>query len=270
MGTNCLKLKLYILIKRIYTQTNILTMSFPVEKFYVSHFTDIKRIRNIITSRALQPAGMQKNYVGRYRENAEEHGDLEKYDNSVFYSIIFPDDDGVPIFKESRITGYGFFVFSPKIIEDNAKMVGRRGVSELPIFCKAWNYGKIHEHCYTYETDKSLEENLNSWRQIMSENIKQYMIDPETERLTSAEGRTLNTELLLEGEMPIDMDLIAIYIPKVKHIVVKHSEAFLAKYPFMRGSEERMKKKYEDEEAEVENLIKEHPDLPWTRENPFK
>jgi hypothetical protein len=246
-------------------------MSFPVEKFYVSHFTDINRIRNILKSHALQPSGMQKNYVGRYRENAEEHGDLEKYNKSVFYSIIFPDDNGVPIFKESRITGYGFFVFSPKIIEDNAKIVGRRGVSELPIFCKAWNYGKIREeYCHTYDTDKSLEENLNSWRQVMSENIKQYMIDPETKRLTSAEGRTLNTELLLEGEMPIDMDLIAIYIPKVKHIVVKLSEDFYKKYPFMRGSEEHMKKQHEDEEKVIETLIKENPDLPWTRENPFK
>jgi hypothetical protein len=244
--------------------------TFPVDKFYISHFTDIDRIQSILDARALQPAGMQKNYVGRYRENAEEHGDLEKYDKSVFYSIVFPDDNGIPIFKESRISGYGFFVFSPKIIEDNANMLGRHNVSENPIFCRGWAYGEIHENCYTYDNDKSLEENLNLWRSIMTENIKQYMIDPETERLTSAEGRTLNTEILMEGEMPIDMDLIAIYIPKVKHIVVKHSEAFLAKYPFMRGSEERMKKKYEYEEAEVERLIKENPDLPWTRENPFK
>jgi hypothetical protein len=243
---------------------------FPVEKFYVSHFTDIKRIRSIIASRSLQPSGMQKEYVGRYRENAEEHGDLEKYNKSLFYSIVFPDDNGIPIFEKSLVSGYGFFVFSPKIIEDNADMLGRRGVSELPIFCRGWAYGEIHEHCYTYESDKSLKENLNIWRTIVHENIKQYMKDPKTERLISAEGRTLNTELLLEGEMPIDMDLIAIYIPKVKHIVVKYPEAFLVKYPSFRGSEERMKKKYEDEEAEIENLIKENPDLPWTRENPFK
>lgn len=244
--------------------------SFPVEKFYVSHFTDIKRIQSILDARALQPSGMQKKYIGRYRENAEEHGDLKKYDKSVFYSIIFPDDNGVSIFKESFINGYGFFIFSPKIIEDNAGMLGRRNVSELPIFCRGWAYGEIHENCYKYDSDKSLEENLNSWRQIMSENIKQYMIDPETERLTSAEGRTLNTELLLEGEMPIDMDLIAIYIPKVKLNFLKVSEALLLKYPWMKGADERAKKRYEDEEAEVERLIKENPDLPWTRENPFK
>jgi hypothetical protein len=245
-------------------------ISFPVEKFYVSHFTDIDRIQSILDTRALQPAGMQKNYVGRYRENAEEHGDLEKYNKSVFYSIVFPDDNGIPIFEKSFISGYGFFVFSPKIIEDNANMLGRHNVSENPIYCRGWNYGEIHEHCYTYETDKSLEENLNTWRNIESEKIKQYMKDPKTEHLISAEGRTLGTELLMEGEMPIDMDLITIYIPKVKRTVLKYPEAFLAKYPFMRGSEERMKKKYEDEEAEVERLIKENPDLPWTRENPFK
>jgi hypothetical protein len=242
---------------------------FPVEKFYVSHFTDIKRIRSILESHALQPSGMQKEYGGRYRENVEEKN-LKKYDNSVFYSIVFPDDNGIPIFEESRISGYGFFVFSPKIIEDNADMLGRRGISELPIFCQGWAYGEIHEHCYTYESDKSLEENLNIWRTIVHENIKQYMKDPKTENLLSAEGRTLGTELLLEGEMPIDMDLIAIYIPKVKPIIIKYPEDFLAKYPFMRGSDERAKKRYEDEEAEVENLIKENPDLPWTRENPFK
>ena len=242
---------------------------FPIEKFYVSHFTDIDRIRSIIGSRALQPSGMQKDYVGRYRENAEEEN-LKKYDNSVFYSIVFPDDNGIPIFEKSLVAGYGFFVFSPKIIEDNADMLGRRGVSELPNFCRGWAYGKIHEHCYTYDSDKSLEENLNSWRSIVHENIKQYMKDPKTERLISAEGRTLNTELLLEGEMPIDMDLIAIYIPKVKPIFLKPSEALILKYPWMKGADERAKKRYEDEEEEIERLIKENPDLPWTRENPFK
>jgi hypothetical protein len=248
-----------------------MTENFPVEKFYVSHFTDINRIRSIIKSRALQPAGMQKKYVGRYRENAERSGDLKKYDNSVFYSIVFPDNNGVPIFT-SPFEGYAYLIFSPQIIEDNAKMIGRRGVSELPVFCKAWNYGKIREdYCHHYDKEISLEDNLNNWRQVMSRHIEQYMKDPKTEKLTSQEGGTLNTELLLEGEMPIDMDLITIYIPKFEYKPrPKLSEAFYEKYPSFRGSEERQKKIYETNEIVIENLIKEHPDLPWTRENPFK
>jgi hypothetical protein len=66
------------------------------------------------------------------------------------------------------------------------------------------------------------------------------------------------------------MDLIAIYIPNVSLRFLKPSEALILKYPWMKGAYERSKKRYEDQETEVERLIKEHPDLPWTRENPFK
>jgi hypothetical protein len=240
---------------------------FPQEKFYVSHFTQITRLRNIIEARALQPTGMSK-ASGHYTEQAK---DKKKYKRSVFYSVMFPDDDGVPIFKDNLpVPGFVYFVFSPKIIEDNANMVGKHGVKEGPIWCKGWNYGKIHEHCYYYEKDKSLSENLHTWRDLIQDKIDLYKSDPNTEKLTSVESRTLNTELLMEGEMPIDMDLLHIYIPKVIYKPIKYSEAFLQKYPLMRGAEERMRKNYEEEEAEVERLIKENPDLPWTRENPFE
>ena len=89
--------------------------TFPVEKFYVSHFTDINRIRSIVESRALQPSGMQKDYVGRYRENAEEYGYLKKYDKSVFYSIVFPDDNGIPIFEEEPAVNDSAVFFRPNI-----------------------------------------------------------------------------------------------------------------------------------------------------------
>ena len=184
---------------------------------------------------------------------------------------MFPDDDGVPIFKDNLLVrGLVFFVFSPQIIEDNANMVGKNGVKQGPIWCKGWNYGKIHKHCYYYEKDKSLSENLNTWRDLIQDNIDLYKSDPNTKKVLSIESNTLVTELLMEGEMPIDMDLLHIYIPKGRYIPVKFSEAFLEKYPSFRGEEVRRRKDYEEEEAEVERLIRENPDLPWTRENPFK
>jgi hypothetical protein len=95
--------------------------------------------------------------------------------------------------------------------------------------------------------------------------IKDYEEDPSKERLVQMESETLNAELLIEGEMPIDMDLLYIYIPQ-DDFKYNYSEENLKKYPFLAKTKAIMEKQKE----ELENLIKEHPDLPWTRENPFK
>ena len=251
---------------------------FPIEKFYVSHFTRVHNLKSIIEARALQPPIFQENFDSYYYETAEEKGNQEKYKKSIFYSIIFPDSKGIPIYRDEEFGGgqagggYVYFIFSSKIIEDNANMLNRRHITELPIFCKGWNYGKTDiDKCDIYDTNISLYENLNKWREKIKKAIQKYEEDPYQESLVSAESNTLGTELLMEGEMPIDMDLITIYIPKFEYKPrPKLSEAFYEKYPSFRGSEERQKKIYETNEIVIENLIKEHPDLPWTRENPFK
>jgi hypothetical protein len=83
-------------------------------------------------------------------------------------------------------------------------MYGRRGVKDLPIFCKGWNYGAIDQNCYYYDTKKSLEENLNIWRTIALK--EKFSFDPWTS--------TSVNEILMEGEMPLDLDLVGIYVTK--------------------------------------------------------
>jgi hypothetical protein len=252
-------------------------MSFPAEKFYVSHFTKIHNLKKILKSHSLQPQKLQQQlfeeenieeewYGSDYYENAKERGgDIEKYNKSIFYSILLPDSKGNPIFRDRKYR-YVYFIFSPRIIEDNADMIGRHGVTALPVFCEGWSYGKIKEEdCRYYNTNLTLEENLNSWRDSVLYMIKDYEEDPSKERLVQMESETLNTELLIEGEMPIDMDLLYIYIPQ-DDFKYNYTEENLKKYPFLAKTKAFMEKQKE----ELENLIKEHPDLPWTRENPFK
>jgi hypothetical protein len=252
-------------------------MSFPTEKFYVSHFTGIGSLEEIIKSRSLQPPKVQREVYleenpgeewegSNYYENAKERGgDIDKYDKSVFYSILFPDSNGKPTFRKDKVERIAYFIFSPQIIEDNAKMVGRRGVTEPPVFCKGWSYGKIkNEKCNYYDSSKSLQENLDSWRTIMLPMIQKFEEDPFLEKLVQAESKALNAELLMEGEMPIDMDLLYIYIPQ--GIEFNYTEEQIKKYPFLKNAMEG--RKIMDEK--LERLIRENPDLPWTHENPFE
>lgn len=245
--------------------------NFPTDKFYVSHFTRVHNLENIIKVRALQPPIFQENFDSYYYETAEEKGNQEKYKKSIFYSIIFPDSKGNPIYRNEEFDGgqagggYAYFIFSPKIIEDNANMLNRRHISELPIFCKGWNYGKTDiDKCDNYDTNISLYENLNKWRNKIKKSIQKYEEDPYQEKIVSVESNTLGTELLMEGEMPIDMDLIAIYIPE--QIIYQYTEEQIKKKPFLEKVQDGLRKEAE----ELETLIKENPDLPWTREFPFK
>lgn len=244
-------------------------MEFPTNKFYVTHFTEHDELIKIVKSRSLKPTNLiresNKDFVSRYEDLAKEngYGNMEKYGKSIFYSIIFPDNDGIPIIKIHKLNV--LFVFSPKIIEDNAKMIGRRGVTETPIFCKGWDYGKINkEKCIKYNKDLSLNKNLNIFRNRIQDYINRYHENGKVyeEKLFQVESQTLNTELLMEGEMPIDLDLLYIYVPEIMIM----SESVVKKYPMFAKANEYKKELKE----EVEKVIAENPDLPWIRTDPFK
>jgi len=257
-------------------------------KFYVSHFTRTSNVKEIIEARALQPVKIQKEIFeskktksvefseSYYYESAVEYGDQEKYGRSNFYSIIFPDSKGNPIFRTHNKWGelsdtYTYFIFSPKIIEDNAKMVGTRGVTEPPVFCKGWTYGKINpDRCNYYNNDLSLEENLNNWRNSIIKGIERYEKDPYTEKTVQVESLTLGTEIMIEGEMPIDLDLMYIYIPKSEFVPGNYPKNFYKKMPDMKEMEEELKKEAEESESKIQKMIDKYPELPWIREDPFK
>jgi hypothetical protein len=248
-------------------------MSFNSDKFFVCHFTDKDKLRSIVENYALVPPNVLKRmyeetHLGeewsgtRYMNLAEdrETGSMKKYMKSIFYSILFPDNNGDTMFRPYN--GLAYFIFSPKIIQDNASMIGHRDVTEEPIFCKGWNFGTISEEkCIHYNTSKSLEENLHTFRDHVSAMIDAYSENKDAEKVFQAEG-VPNCELLMEGEMPIELDLLHIYVPR-------QNFAFMEKLDknsfFYKGL---LVLKEVDES--MDKLIEEYPYLPWTRENPFK
>ena len=254
---------------------------FPENKFYVSHFTRTHNLKEILESRALQPVNLQKALDPKfaepdYYESAAEYGNQEKYGRSNFYSIIFPDSKGKPIFRTHNKVGelsetYVYFIFSSRIIEDNAKMVGNHDVIEPPVFCKGWTYGKItKERCSYYDSSISLKDNLNLWRDSIIKGIKKYEEDPYTEKLVQPESLTIATEIMIEGEMPLDLDLIYIFIPKNNFVPGKYPKSFYKKMPDMRELEKELKKEYDDADKKLQELMDKYPELPWTRDDPFK
>jgi hypothetical protein len=254
-------------------------MSFSTDKFYVSHFTSKDNLEYILESMSLQPLSLQEQLFKHknpdkefantyYYETSEDQGDPEKYKRSIFYSILFPDNDGIPIFNPPEPGKEAFFIFSPKIVSDNNSMVGNYNIQEGPIFCKGWHFGKTSsEKCIHYDNSKSLEENLNSWRtyvapmiQVYHENNKEF-----TSGIMGVQSGALGTELLLEGEMPIELDLVHIYVPP-QTLQIQMMEGMVKINPKFQKAVDLMNQ----EEEEVEKLMKEFDYLPWTRENPFK
>jgi hypothetical protein len=76
---------------------------------------------------------------------------------------------------------------------------------------------------------------------------------------------TLGSELLMEGEMPIELDLLHIYVP-YPTIQIQMAEAMLSKMPTFQ----KIIDNYKKQEEELDQMIKKYDHLPWTRDNPFK
>ena len=248
------------------------------DKFYISHYTHKDNLKHILNSFSLQPLQLQKEllnkdnpdneFTSEYFEDSKERGDPEKYKRSIFYSILFPDNDGIPIF-DPQVPGMEvYFIFSSKIVEDNANMVGTHDITEVPIFCKGWNYGKINsDKCISYDLKKSLEQNLNNWRDSIKTIIEKYH---ENNKIYSGDymsvmNGTLGSELLMEGEMPIELDLLHIYVPHPT-IQIQMAEVMLSKMPNFQ----KIIDNYKKQEEEIEIMIKKYDHLPWTRQNPLK
>jgi hypothetical protein len=179
----------------------------PSDKFFITHTTNINNLESILENRSLQPLSLIRKLskdkisyesISNYYSQAKNK---EKYINSVFYGFLYPTKENELLYKPFSDI---HFIFSSNIVKDNAFMYGRRGVKDLPIFCKGWNYGAIDQNCYYYDTKKSLEENLNIWRVIALN--KKFSFDPWTS--------TSVNEILMEGEMPLDLDLVCIYVTK--------------------------------------------------------
>jgi hypothetical protein len=213
------------------------------DKFFVTHSTSSWNLKSILEARSIQPLILKKKlYEEKYKEEIEykyisdfyeEAKDKEKYIKSVFYGFVFPNKNGT-IKYEPQISSV-HFVFSSKIIQDNANMYGCEGVNDLPIFCKGWNYGAIDKNCYYYNCKESLEENLNTWRNIALQ---------EKEYMNAWTGTSIN-EILLEGEMPLDLDLVCIYAPD-----------YLEKFNLDKN------------ESPIEKLMKQYPEYKWVRNIP--
>jgi hypothetical protein len=202
----------------------------PSNKFYLTHSTNIFRLENILKDRSIRPLSLsrkifkEKNPGKRF--NYSDYSDYykhaensKKYSDSIFYGFLFPERDGTLIYGPLLSKHQVHFIFSSKIVEDNAKMYGCRGVNELPVFCEGWNYGGVDQGCFYYKCEETLETNLNIWRNLA--------FDFETYNMGSDVWiGGYHNEILLEGEMPLDLDLIAILVPKSKE-----SKELKKKYP---------------------------------------
>lgn len=196
------------------------------DRFFVTHTTNSSNLEYILETGSIQPLSLQKKLFEEqnpgknftYEFNSDYYGkskDSKKYINSVFYGFLYPNKDGEIHYDPMMLGSSVHFIFSSKIIQDNANMYGCRKVHDLPIFCKGWNYGKIDEKCSYYNCKRSLEYNLNKWRNIMLKTESSF---------NPWNGMNMN-EILLEGEMPIDLDLVAIYLPyndKLKNLKEKY------------------------------------------------
>jgi hypothetical protein len=248
------------------------------DKFYVCHFTSKNNLKKIIDSMSLQPLSLQEKIFKHndldkewnptdYYESSETEGDPEKYKRSIFYSILFPDNDGIPIFNPPVVGKEAYFIFSPKIISDNANMVGKHNIQEGPIFCKNWNFGKIiPKWCTSYDSSKSLDENLNTWRNSIITGIQKYHegnkeYNPD---LMPVESGALGTELLMEGEMPIEADLKYIYVPEANN-----QSEMMESFAKMNIKYEKVIERIKQEESDIQKLMEENDHLPWIRKNPF-
>ncbi len=63
--------------------------------------------------------------------------------------------------------------------------------------------------------------------------------------------------------MPIELDLVYIYVPKFKPVV--YSQKMLKMFQELQ----KVNKEQEVEELELQKRIDENPHLPWIHENPF-
>ncbi len=227
---------------------------FPNKDFYIVHSTNIGNLPKILESKSLKPIGIQKDggknkkRFGEFLSQAKELGDIQKYKKSVFYSIIFPDDDSYPIFEETDEADI-HFIFSPKLITSKLKASPK----EEPFFCKRWHYGKFTKDCFYYDKKLSLNKNLNNWRKNVKEYIKDYQTyinkpKPYSYKSLNMFG-TINAELLLEGETFLD-------IPELEYIYVPVQEYFY---------NDKQKTEYK----KIEKLMNKYPELPWIRVNPF-
>jgi hypothetical protein len=199
---------------------------YSVDNFFVTHTTSIFRLRSILKESSIQPLSLRKKIfeernpgeIFDYESKSDfysEAADPKKYINSIFYGFLFPDKEDMIYYEPMFYDGIVHFIFSSKIIKDNAEMYGCKGVNDLPVFCEGWKYGKIDDKCTYYNCKRSLKYNLNNWRNII---LKQ---EPDFNPWT---GTTIN-EILLEGEMPLDLDLVAIYTPysnKIKELKEKY------------------------------------------------
>jgi len=148
------------------------------KEFYISHFTTLEALVDIVKIGSLLPLCDQKSLYGekcklpKYYDTVKGIGDLDKYDKSIFYSIIFLDNSRL-LFKPNP--GKIYLIFPPKIL------TGR-----ISTFCKGWSYGKI--------------ENVMKIEDYFSKTIH-------------PDSGTYKNELLVEGTMKLD-SLIHIYVPK--------------------------------------------------------
>ncbi len=160
----------------------------PVEEFHLVHAVNGLNIKEVLSSGSLLSLSKQEGNNSIFFDKNNKKDSFYKsvvkkynYDKKVFTGLIVPDENNEPVFTINHALPHMvYFILDPHLIEDynNCSIEIAKNTklkkSSYPYYCKEWNYADVNSNCIKYNNKKSLEFNLNKWRQKYLED-RSYM-----------------------------------------------------------------------------------------------
>lgn len=151
----------------------------PVEDFHLVHAIYGLNVIDVLSSGSLLSLSKQEGNNSIFFNKNDKKDSFYKsvvkkynYDKKVFTGLIVPDENNEPVFTINHALPYMvYFILDPHLIEDynncslEISKLQKLKKSSYPYYCKDWNYANVDYGCIKYNPKKSLEFNLNKWRQ---------------------------------------------------------------------------------------------------------
>lgn len=205
-------------------------MEFKVEDFHLVHVAerrDISLLKKILKDKALLSTASQ---------GEDPTPGLEGDEEKVHMGLIMPNKQGKTIMSGRPIKDVScvYFILNPKLIQDAVEC------GDNLHYCKTWNNGET-TGCAPYNPSKSLLQNLIDWRNshITSER-KNAKFDLRNGTIYGTPFNEIAIRFskdgkgnCLDGVIPLDRYLQAIYVPKQKKFLKLYDEIkeFSKNYP---------------------------------------
>jgi hypothetical protein len=173
----------------------------PVKEFHLVHAIYGLNVKDVLSSGSLLSLSKQEGNNSIFFNKNDEKDNFYKslvksfnYDKKVFTGLIVPDENNEPVFTINHALPHMvYFILDPKLIEDynNCSIKIAKNIklkkSSYPYYCKEWSFANVNNGCIKYIPKKSLEFNLNKWRddylnkkQMMIEEIKKIVFNYKT------------------------------------------------------------------------------------------